>query len=134
MFGLGVNGIHAQHGYAYLTNTGRKQYSRVPIDEKGFATGQPELLTNASITPDDFALTGRGDGAFIADNSLNVIQYTSGKGDAKALTNVGNPTAVRLGRLEQDRGSIFFSNSGDRAAFALMPIPTGGSISKLQIR
>ena len=132
---LGVNGIHASEGYLYLTNTGKAQYSRVPIDSTGLPTGDGEVLAQGNIFPDDFAVTSSGAAAFIADGAANVIQFTSGApGSAfKPVCSVNGPTAVQFGRTDSDKNTLYVTASGNDTAYSQSPVPVGGAILRFDL-
>ena len=88
---IGVNGIHFAPGaddFVYFTNTlKRPMFSRIPVDPTtGTQTGSDEVVVESFAElgggPDDFAISGDGKAAYIADGALNgllKVDLSSGK-------------------------------------------------------
>lgn len=128
----GVNGVHYQNEYLYFTNTDRKLYARTPIDATtGAATGPSETLTEGLVHPDDFALTGSGNDAYMADGTANSVKFTAGDGASSPVCGVLGPTAVQLGRGKEGRKTLYISSGGNETEFVVDPAGTsGGKLSK----
>ena len=134
---LGVNGIHFAPGeddYLYFTNTfKRPNFSRVPVDAQGSATGPSEPIIKSVAkfegSADDFAIDTAGnawiaDGAFngllkvdIADKSAEIV--LGGTDRSKVV----GETAAQFGRASSDvkKGTLYITNNGGLA----VPPPSG---------
>ena len=130
--GLAANGIHVTDGYAYLTNSGSTSYFRVPIDDKGSATGAGEVLSRGALdVPDDFTIAS-APGAYVADGEAQMIRYVSGSGDVRSIASIEGPTAVQFGRTDKVKTLYVSSNGGDMA-YLKPPVNVGGTISKIEL-
>ena len=115
--GFGVNGVHTRDGYLYFTNTNHG-FFRVPIHDDGTKAGAFELLAN--FTPcDDFTFDRKGD-AIIARGAVDVIDKVSPAGivtrlrydNDNAHVLIGGNTAVKFGRMESDRKTMYVTTNG----------------------
>jgi hypothetical protein len=116
---LGINGIKVRDGYLYWTNTAKKLFCRIAIDEDGNPHGDPEILETETLV-DDFVFDTKGN-AWLAQHGLNVIGVVkvgggviTVAGKADQLTIAGS-TACQFGR-KGDTDTLYVVTCGGLSA------------------
>ena len=121
-FPLGINGIKAQGGYMYFTNSAQQFYGRVAIDATGNATAEPEIITRALpyvFAWDDLVVDWEGT-AWIAAHADAVTQInldgqqrniTASEND----TTIEQPTSLAWGRGSHSK-TLYIVTAGNLEA------------------
>jgi hypothetical protein len=116
----GVNGIHAQDGYVYFTNSNRASFGRIPITDDGLSTGEPgEVLVTdfPNTTYDDFAL-GNGSYFFLCSPTGHSINLAFLNGTQQVLAGgsddvkFDHPVAAMLGKTQADSDTLYVATAG----------------------
>ncbi|KUL87556.1 hypothetical protein ZTR_04562 [Talaromyces verruculosus] len=117
-----VNGVHAQNGFVYFTNSDRASFGRIPITTGGFPVSMnlgAEILATDSTgnTYDDFAL-GDGERFFICSTTDDSIKLTLLNGTqciiAGGPTHVtfDHPVSAMLGKTSADDTTLYVTTAG----------------------
>lgn len=117
-----VNGVHAQNGFVYFTNSDRASFGRIPITMDGFPVGiniGAEILATDSTgnTYDDFAL-GDGEKFFLCSTTDDSIKLTLLNGTqciiAGGPTDVtfDHPVSAMLGKTSFDNTTLYVTTAG----------------------
>ena len=129
---MGINGLKIRDGYLYWTNTGRKQFCRIKIDDAGKAAGDAEVLVEDCLG-DDFVFDGDGN-AWIAQNTMNTIAVVRESGEVtlvagqKEKLDVSGGTACRFGRKEGEERLIYVTTTGALAEPINGKVTEGGKV------
>ncbi|KAK3702096.1 hypothetical protein LTR37_015071 [Vermiconidia calcicola] len=128
-FREGVNGVHARGRTVYFTNSQRRIFGRVALNENAETEGPAvQIATPAAekgvITDwDDFVVDREGSFAYVATlagNSVQRVDLRSGKVEIIAgglnSTAIAGPTSVALGRNARDRDVLYVMTTGGLAA------------------
>lgn len=127
---IGINGIKVRDGWLYWSNTGKKTFSRVGIDEEK-QVGDVEVLVRDCLV-DDFCFDKNGN-AWLATNVLNTVavirvgESWDVKEEKEVLTVAGaedeltaaGGTACQFGRktgLDGDEHILYMGTTGGLAA------------------
>ena len=117
-FPLGVNGLQAQGGYLYFTNSAQEFYGRTAIDATGNALAEPEVIARAGpdvFSFDDLVVDWEGT-AWIATHNEAVTTITldgaqrniTGEND----TTIYQPTGAAWGRGSHSK-TLYIATAGD---------------------
>jgi hypothetical protein len=139
---LGINGVHAQGGWLYFTNTNQGLYGRLAITHEGLAVGAPAELIARGLngsTFDDFAL--RRDGvAFLATGlgELNGIERITAAGEGHMVASweygspaISQPVSAVYGQTKRDRDVLYFATAG--SYLGPNATSTGGQLFSLKV-
>jgi len=117
---LGINGIKIRDGYLYWTNTGKKLFCRIMIDDNWKAVRETEIVARDTLV-DDFTFDKKGN-AWLAQNVLNTVSVVkpdgavvTAAGKVDQLTVAGG-TACQFGRREEDEHVLYMTTTGALAA------------------
>ena len=143
-FNLGLNGIKVLDGYLYFTNSAQGSLCKIPIDMKsGKSTGSSTKIS--SSMPDDLVIDAAGN-IWIAENprdqfavvpnalatSATDLDVTHIAGTAGG-DELAGPTAVRFGRLENDKHSAYLTTTGSGEHYAKQDWRVGGTVSRIDL-
>ena len=131
---LGINGIGTYDDKIYFTNSAQGLYGRIPINETGVATADPEII--ARLLPgtgawDDIAMDWAGNG-WIATHGDRVTQVTV-EGRQRNFTACSDrdelamqrPTALVFGRnSQQARRTLYVVTGGGDAPAQIFALDT----------
>lgn len=94
---IGVNGLKVRAGYAWFTNTGTGVFGRVPIDARGAATGDYEVVATVATSTswDDFDVVA-DDGTSVACQSPASVVVVSPSGVLSTLADDDEAGAVEV--------------------------------------
>ncbi|KND91766.1 hypothetical protein TOPH_03445 [Tolypocladium ophioglossoides CBS 100239] len=116
-FSLGINGIKFSLVWMYFTNSDRRLFGRVQIDEFGNRKGEVEeivrLPASSGLMPDDFSMFYNGT-AFVAAHPNSVLKILP---DGTWTVLVGGDSAVKLNEptstaLTQDGKTLYVVTGG----------------------
>ena len=137
---IGVNGIRVSDDYLYYTNTGRKDFGRVPIDPllTGAALSSFSVLAS-NIGVDDFTL--REGTAYIASGPTNEITKVDLATGDKVTLFAGNPkstevegaTSARFGVTSATKDTLYVTTNGGLEAPINGTDVVGGSVLAFQL-
>ncbi|KAJ4323281.1 hypothetical protein N0V84_004410 [Fusarium piperis] len=140
---LGINGVHAQGGWLYFTNTNQGLYGRLAITSDGLAVGTPAEVIARGLngsTFDDFAL--RQDGvAFLATGlgNLNGIEKIAASGEGLMLASwdygspvISQPVSAVFGQTRKDQSTLYFATAGSYLGSNVAS--TGGQLFSLKVK
>ncbi|PVH74617.1 hypothetical protein DL98DRAFT_467684 [Cadophora sp. DSE1049] len=129
---IGINGIKIRDGYLYWTNTGKKIFCRVHIDENVKSVGDVEVLETDTLV-DDFVFDVKGN-AWLAQNVMNVVgvRKSGGRmvvaaGVVDELTVAGG-TSCQFGRTDGDKHVLYVATTGGMAAPINGTVMEGGKV------
>jgi len=136
--GFGVNGVHAKNGSLYFTNTNLGFY-RVPIYDNGTKAGDVEQLVNFTSS-DDFTFDGEG-GVYVARGAVDLISKITPAGNLTsleyenpdALVLVEGNTAVKFGRTESDRRTLYVTTNGGYTGLVNGTAEQGGRVLAIDL-
>jgi hypothetical protein len=133
----GINGLHFKDGTLYFTNTQKRLFAKIELDEdarpKGNATpiATPLNEQGVVIVYDDFA-RGPDGNAYAADQSGNTIQKVTLPGGNVSIasgglnsTAVAEPASAAFGRTERDSDVLYVVTVGGE----LYPVVEGNGTS-----
>jgi hypothetical protein len=129
MLNIGVNGLKIRGDYLYFTNTNRKIFGRVKIDDLGSKVGDVEIIyqfpSNATVALDDFALDKAGN-AYLAAWAGTLHRITlEGKETIVLNHTLVNPTSASFG---ENDATLYVVTSGQ----SVEPV-TGGQLIKVEL-
>ncbi|KAF2161454.1 hypothetical protein M409DRAFT_28184 [Zasmidium cellare ATCC 36951] len=115
----GINGLKVQDGIMYWTNTGASKMYKVAVDDVGrVRDGQTPTLVTSDLTCDDLVIDCKGNAYVAGPRDVLTRVYPNGEKEIVAGTynsttsSLVGPTAVRFGRLESDRWSLYITTNG----------------------
>ncbi|KAK4498407.1 hypothetical protein PRZ48_011065 [Zasmidium cellare] len=115
--GQAVNGLKTRGREIYFTNLVQQVLAKVPVDDRGRATGPTTVLANGTFEPDDFALDLNGD-AYVTNAGQNTIVFVPREGGAAVpIATVAGPTSAAFGRTVEDCHVLYVSASGGDEAY-----------------
>ncbi|KAK0123748.1 hypothetical protein ONS95_008755 [Cadophora gregata] len=129
---IGINGIKIRDGYLYWTNTGKKTFCRVRIEENAEAVGDVEVLESDTLV-DDFVFDDKGN-AGLAQNVTNVIGVRRAAGGVVVAAGAGDEltvaggTSCQFGRTDGDKHVLYVATSGGMAAPINGTVIEGGKV------
>ena len=119
-FPLGLNGITTYDGKLYFANSALRIYGRVPIDERGAASGEIEILGRAvpeALAFDDLVIDWEGN-AYIATHP-NVVTEITLEGKQRNFTGtdmeMANPTSITWGRGSPEQEKILYVSTNGQS-------------------
>ena len=136
--GFGANGVHTRDGFLYFTNSDTG-FFRVPIHEDGTPAGDVEIVADF-LGGDDFTFDKDGD-AYVARGRVDIISKISPADEvvslnytnADALVLTEGSTAVKFGRTECDRKTLYVTTNGGTTGLVNGTFPQGARVLAIDL-
>lgn len=135
-FTPGVNGLNIRNGNLFFTNSNLNIAARQAINPDGTAKQKARIVVRTP-TPDDFALGPKAE-YFIAQSPYLAFSPPTTDDVVVTALNVSRPeldgaTAVRFGRRDVDRTSVYVSTNGGTSQYLKRKFTQGGRVSRVNV-
>jgi hypothetical protein len=132
VLGLGINGIRVQGGFAWVSNTIKGGFTKIPVSaQTGRSTGPPVTFARKLLLTDDFAVARDGDSVFACNHWQNaLIKVTLGGAETvlaggKESGIMLGPTSAVWGRTQGTERTLYVSTMGKSLLPMLRTPPDG---------
>lgn len=129
---IGINGVKVWGQSLYWTNTDQALLGKIAINAEGDAVSTATTVTSGLTSVDDFVFDSTGNVYFAGNDE---VRYkATGSSTFTVISNntlLSGSTAVKFGRLSNDRNDLYVTTNGGAAQFETKDFTSPGKVVKV---